>query len=338
MVIGKNLLRWQRRIDCQVSIREVIELSTLESIDAKGTGSFKDLYVLLKPRVMWLAVFTAAVGIIIAPIQNNLFLSLIVLICISIGAGAAGVLNMWWDRELDNMMERTNSRPLPNEKISSDDAFVFGLSLSIFSVMFLGLVSNWLAAFLLALTIFFYLVIYSMFLKKATPQNIVIGGAAGAMPPLIGWVATTGTVSIEPLLLFLFIFLWTPPHFWSLAIITKDDYAKASIPMFPVLYGVEKTRRSILHYTLILIISSQAISFSEIGGPVFFLLSNVLNALLLLSAVNLVRFNENNGYERERRFFKFTILYLFLYFGFLVIGRAFENLEYGMSLAWPILL
>ena len=313
-------------------------MSTLESIDEKETGSFKDLYLLLKPRVMWLAVFTAAVGIIIAPVQNNLFLSLIVLICISIGAGAAGVLNMWWDRELDNMMERTNSRPLPNEKISSDDAFVFGLSLSIFSVMFLGLVSNWLAAFLLALTIFFYLVIYSMFLKKATPQNIVIGGAAGAMPPLIGWVATTGTVSIEPLLLFLFIFLWTPPHFWSLAIITKDDYAKASIPMFPVLYGVEKTRRSILHYTVILIISSQVISFSEIGGPVFFLLSNVLNALLLLSAVNLVRFNENNGYERERRFFKFTILYLFLYFGFLVISRAFETLEYGMSTAWPVLL
>ena len=313
-------------------------MSTSETIDAKGTGSFKDLYVLLKPRVMWLAVFTAAVGIIIAPIQNNLFLSLIVLICISIGAGAAGVLNMWWDRELDNMMERTSSRPLPNEKISSDDAFVFGLSLSIFSVMFLGLVSNWLAAFLLALTIFFYLVIYSMFLKKATPQNIVIGGAAGAMPPLIGWVATTGTISIEPLFLFLFIFLWTPPHFWSLAIITKDDYAKASIPMFPVLYGVEKTRRSILQYTVILIISSQVISFSEIGGPVFFLLSNVLNILLLLSAVNLVRFNENNGYERERRFFKFTILYLFLYFGFLVISRAFETLEYGMSLAWPVLL
>ena len=313
-------------------------MSTLESIDAKETGSFKDLYVLLKPRVMWLAVFTAAVGIIIAPIQNNLFLSLIVLICISVGAGAAGVLNMWWDRELDNMMERTSSRPLPNEKISSDDAFVFGLSLSIFSVMFLGLVSNWLAAFLLALTIFFYLVIYSMFLKKATPQNIVIGGAAGAMPPLIGWVATTGIVSIEPLLLFLFIFLWTPPHFWSLAIITKDDYAKASIPMFPVLYGVEKTRRSILHYTVILIICSQVISFSEIGGPVFFLLSNVLNAFLLLSAVNLVRFNENNGYERERRFFKFTILYLFLYFGFLVISRAFETLENGMWLAWPVLL
>ena len=313
-------------------------MNTLESIDAKGTGSFKDLYMLLKPRVMWLAVFTAAVGMIIAPSQNNLFLSLIILLCISIGAGAAGVLNMWWDKELDNMMERTNGRPLPNEKISSDDAFVFGLSLSIFSVMFLGLVSNWLAAFLLALTIFFYVVIYSMFLKKATAQNIVIGGAAGAMPPLIGWVASTGTISNEPLLLFLFIFLWTPPHFWSLAIITKDDYATASIPMFPVLHGVERTRRSILYYTLILIVSSQFISFSEIGGPIFFLLSNILNAVLLLSAVNLVKFNENNGYERERRFFKFTIFYLFLYFGLLLTSRAFEALEYSMSLAWPVLI
>ena len=312
-------------------------MSTLESIDAKGTGSFKDLYVLLKPRVMWLAVFTAAVGIIIAPIQNNLFLSIIVLICISIGAGAAGVLNMWWDRELDNMMERTSSRPLPNEKISPDDAFVFGLSLSIFSVMFLGLVSNWLAAFLLALTIFFYLVIYSIYLKKTTPQNIVIGGAAGAMPPLIGWVATTGTISAEPLLLFLFIFFWTPPHFWSLAIITKDDYAKASIPMFPVLYGVEKTRKSILLYSVILVVCSQFIAFTEIGGPLFFLLTNVLNAVLLLSAVRLFSVHKNDEYERERRFFKFTILYLFLYFGFLVINRGVETLEPAVSLARPVL-
>ncbi len=282
--------------------------------------------------------FTAAVGIVIAPIQNNLFISLIILLCISIGAGAAGVLNMWWDKELDNIMERTNCRPLPNEKISSDDAFVFGLSLSIFSVMFLGLVSNWLAAFLLALTIFFYLVIYSMFLKKATPQNIVIGGAAGAMPPLIGWVASSGTISTEPLLLFLFIFLWTPPHFWSLAIITKDDYAKASIPMFPVLYGVEKTRRTILYYTLILIILSQVISFSEIGGLALFLSSNVLNAALLLLAIRLVRFNDNKDYERERQFFKFTILYLFLYFGLLVINRVIETLEPAILLVWPVML
>ena len=286
---------------------------------------------------MWLAVFTAAAGIIIAPNQNSLFLSLIILLCISIGAGAAGVLNMWWDKEIDNVMERTSSRPLPNEKISSDDAFVFGISLSLFSVMFLGLVSNWLASFLLGTTIFFYLVIYSIFLKKTTPQNIVIGGAAGAMPPLIGWVASTGTISAEPVLLFLFIFFWTPPHFWSLAIITKDDYAKASIPMFPVLYGVEKTRKSILLYTVILIVCSQLVAFTEIGGPFFFLLSNVLNAVLLLSAIGLVSLQENDEYERERRFFKFTILYLFLYFGILVINNFFKVLNTGISINWPVL-
>tara|TARA_A100000164_G_scaffold270693_1_gene242645 strand:+ start:56 stop:997 length:942 start_codon:yes stop_codon:yes gene_type:complete len=312
-------------------------LNTLESPEATPTGSFRDLYDLLKPRVMWLAVFTAAVGVVIAPTQDNLFLSLIILLCISLGAGAAGVLNMWWDKEIDNVMERTSGRPLPNEKISSDDALVFGLSLSMFSVMFLGLVSNWLAAFLLGLTIFFYLVIYSVFLKKTTPQNIVIGGAAGAMPPLIGWVASTGTLSVEPCLLFLFIFLWTPPHFWSLAIITKEDYARASIPMYPVLYGVEKTRKSIFIYTIILISCSQLIAFTEIGGPLFFLLSNALNVGLFLSAVKLVRPHENQGYEKERRFFKFTILYLFLYFGFLVLSSFVKTLKTGVLINWPVL-
>ena len=312
-------------------------MNTLESPEAIPTGSFRDLYDLLKPRVMWLAVFTAAVGIIIAPTQDNLFLSLIILLCISLGAGAAGVLNMWWDKEIDNMMERTSGRPLPNEKISSDDALVFGLSLSMFSVMFLGLVSNWLAAFLLGATIFFYLVVYSVFLKKTTPQNIVIGGAAGAMPPLIGWVASTGTISVEPCLLFLFIFLWTPPHFWSLAIITKEDYARASIPMYPVLYGVEKTRKSIFIYTIILIACSQFIAFTGIGGPLFFLLSNALNVVLLLSAIKLVRHHENVGYEKERSFFKFTILYLFLYFGFLVLSSFVQTLKTGLFTNWPVL-
>jgi protoheme IX farnesyltransferase len=310
-------------------------LNTLGNVEPIVKSSLKDLYALLKPRVMWLAVFTAAVGIMIAPNQNSFFLSLIILLCISIGAGAAGALNMWWDKEIDNLMERTSGRPLPSEKISSDDAFVFGFSLSIFSVMFLGLVSNWLAAFLLGVTIFFYLVIYSIFLKKTTPQNIVIGGAAGAMPPLIGWVATTGTISAEPLLLFLFIFFWTPPHFWSLAIITKDDYAKANIPMFPVLYGVEKTRKLILLYSVILTVCSQIIAFTKIGGPLFFLLSNVLNAVLLLSAVRLFRIHKNGEYEREKRFFKYTILYLFLYFGFLVISNFLKTFSADIPLNWP---
>ena len=312
-------------------------MNTLENVEPITKSSFRDLYALLKPRVMWLAVFTAAVGIIIAPNQNSLFLSLVILLCISLGAGAAGVLNMWWDKEIDNLMERTSGRPLPNEKISSDDAFVFGLSLAMFSVMFLGLVSNWLAAFLLGVTIFFYLVVYSIFLKKTTPQNIVIGGAAGAMPPLIGWVATTGTISAEPLLLFLFIFFWTPPHFWSLAIITKDDYEKANIPMFPVLYGVERTRKSILLYSVILIVFSQFIAFTEIGGPLFFLLSNALNVGLLLSAMRLFRRHKNEEYERERGFFKFTILYLFLYFGFLLISNFYNPMDIGFTINWPIL-
>ncbi|MDC3087270.1 heme o synthase [Paracoccaceae bacterium] len=312
-------------------------MNTLGNVEPIAKSSFKDLYALLKPRVMWLAVFTAAVGIMIAPNQNSLFLSLIILLCISIGAGAAGALNMWWDKEIDNLMERTSSRPLPSEKISSDDAFVFGASLSMFSIIFLGLVSNWLAAFLLGVTIFFYLVVYSIFLKKTTPQNIVIGGAAGAMPPLIGWVATTGTISVEPLLLFIFIFLWTPPHFWSLAIITRDDYAKASIPMYPVLYGVEKTRKSILLYSIILVICSQIIAFTDVGGPLFFLLSNALNAVLLLSAVRLFSFHKNDGYERERRFFKFTILYLFLYFGFLVINNFLKSSGADIPINWPAL-
>ena len=312
-------------------------MNTLESIEVKGNGSFRDLYVLLKPRVMWLAVFTAAVGMFIAPDQNGLFMSFIILLCISIGAGAAGVLNMWWDKELDHKMERTSDRPLPSDKISSDDAFVFGIGLSIFSIMFLGLISNWIAASLLALTIFFYLVIYSVYLKKSTPQNIVIGGASGAMPPLIGWVANTGTFSIEPILLFLFIFFWTPPHFWSLAIITKNDYANAKIPMFPVLYGVKETKKWILYYTIVLIFCSQIISFSEIGGLEFFLLSNLLNATLLVSALRLTRFPTNEGFQRERRFFKFTIVYLFMYFGIVIIVSAIKKLGLNISISWPVL-
>ena len=312
-------------------------MNTLESIEVTGGGSFRDLYVLLKPRVMWLAVFTAAVGMFIAPEQNSLFISFVILLCISIGAGAAGVLNMWWDKELDHKMERTSGRPLPNDKISSDDAFVFGLSLSIFSVMFLGLVSNWVAAFLLALTIFFYLVVYSVYLKKSTPQNIVIGGASGAMPPLIGWVANTGTFSIEPILLFLFIFFWTPPHFWSLAIITKNDYANAKIPMFPVLYGVKETKKWILYYTIVLIFCSQIISFSNIGGLEFFFLSNLLNATLLISSVRLTRFPTDKDFQRERRFFKYTIIYLFMYFGIVIIASAINKLGLNISISWPVL-
>ena len=196
----------------------------------------KNFFSLLKPRVMSLSIFTSLVGIMIAPGFIFNLEVLMILFAISLGSGASGALNMWYERDLDKLMERTKDRVLPLGKIKANHALIFGLFLSILSVGILYFFSNILAASILALTIFFYIFVYTVWLKKRTPQNIVIGGAAGAMPPLIGWVASTGTVSNEPLLLFLFIFLWTPPHFWSLAIITKDDYAKASIPMFPVLY------------------------------------------------------------------------------------------------------
>jgi len=300
------------------------------------SNSFRELYHLLKPRVMWLAVFTAGVGMILAPAHVNVFFGLISILCISIGAGAAGALNMWWDQEVDRLMKRTNSRPLPAGKISSDDAFVFGISLSIFSVMFLGLVSNWFAASLLAFTIFFYVVIYSIVLKKRTPQNIVIGGSAGAMPPVIGWIAVTGNFAIEPFLLFLIIFFWTPPHFWALAVIMRDDYKRARIPMFPVIHGVQNTRKKIFQYTLMVLVTSQFIALSSVGGLFFFLISNGLNAYLLYLSAKILRKKSHNDWEEERRFFKFTIIYLFIFFGALIVQNII-GMYVSNHFNWPVL-
>ena len=278
-----------------------------------------ELYHLLKPRVMWLAVYTAAVGMILAPGETNLFFCIVSIFCISVGAGAAGVLNMWWDQEVDKLMLRTSNRPLPSGNISPDDAFVYGISLSIFSVMFLGLVANWISAFLLAFTIFFYVVIYSMFLKKRTVQNIVIGGAAGAMPPVIGWLSITGSFSIEPILLFGLIFFWTPPHFWALSVVMKDDYQRANIPMFPVIYGIQETRTKIFQYTFLILACSQLVAFSSVGGLLFFIISNILNAYLLYLSFKIFRKRSTSDWNLELKFFKFTIVYLFLFFGTLVI-------------------
>ena len=294
-----------------------------------------ELYHLLKPRVMWLAVYTAAVGMILAPGEKNLFFCIVSIICISVGAGAAGALNMWWDQEVDKLMLRTSNRPLPSGNISSDDAFVYGMSLSIFSVMFLGLVANWLSAFLLAFTIFFYVVIYSMLLKKRTVQNIVIGGAAGAMPPVIGWLAITGNFSVEPILLFGLIFFWTPPHFWSLSVIMKDDYQKANIPMFPVVYGIQETRTKIFQYTFLIFACSQLVALSSVGGLFFFIISNILNAYLLYLSFKIFRKRETNDWDLELKFFKFTIVYLFLFFGTLLIQKVIGSND-ALSFYWLI--
>src|SRR6266516_442414 len=211
-----------------------------------------DYVALMKPRVMSLVVFTALVSLLIAPGQIHPMIGFTALLCIAVGAGAAGALNMWYDADIDALMNRTAKRPSPRGRIAPGEALTFGIVLAAFAVGVLGVLVSWLAAALLAFTIFFYVVIYTMWLKRLTPQNIVIGGAAGAFPPMIGWAAVTGSVDIEPILLFLLIFFWTPPHFWALSLLRADDYARAGIPMLPVVSGEAETRRQILLYSLLL--------------------------------------------------------------------------------------
>ena len=212
----------------------------------------EDYLALLKPRVMSLVVFTALVGLLVAPGHVHPVIGFTALLCIAIGAGASGALNMWYDADIDAVMTRTKSRPIPAGRVQPGEALAFGATLAIFSVAALGVLVNWFAAALLAFTIFFYVFVYTMWLKRSTPQNIVIGGAAGAFPPMIGWASVTGDVSLAPVLMFLIIFLWTPPHFWALSLLKSDDYARAGVPMLPVVAGHDETRRQILIYTLIL--------------------------------------------------------------------------------------
>ncbi|MBO6538790.1 MAG: protoheme IX farnesyltransferase [Rhizobiaceae bacterium] len=214
-----------------------------------------DFVALLKPRVMSLVVFTAFVGLAIAPVWPNPFIAVISILAIAVGAGASGALNMWYDADIDRVMARTAGRPIPAGRVRAADALTFGMVLSVFSVITLGLVANWLAAAMLAFTIFFYVVVYTMWLKRSTPQNIVIGGAAGAFPPMIGWTAATGTIGLESVILFLIIFLWTPPHFWALALFSQTDYGKAGIPMLPNVAGEATTRRQIFGYALLVAIA-----------------------------------------------------------------------------------
>ncbi len=216
-----------------------------------STATPGDYFALLKPRVMSLVVFTALVGIIVAPHAPHALLDAIALLAIALGAGASGALNQWWDADIDAVMTRTRNRPIPAGRIAPGEALAFGLSLSVFAVTLLGLAANWFAAFLLAFTIAFYVVVYSMVLKRRTVENIVIGGAAGALPPVVGWAAATGSLSLEPLVLFAIILLWTPPHFWALALLKSDDYARAGVPMLPVVLGPDVTRRRILLYALV---------------------------------------------------------------------------------------
>ena len=282
-------------------------------------ASLGDYFALLKPRVMSLVVFTAFVGMLAAPVSVHPVISFASILFLAIGAGASGALNMWWDADIDGVMKRTATRPIPAGKVQPGEALYLGVALSGLSVMMLGLSANFLAAGLLAFTIFFYAVVYTMWLKRLTPQNIVIGGAAGAFPPLIGWVIATGSMSIEGWLMFALIFIWTPPHFWALALFMRSDYDDAGVPMLTVTHGRPSTRRHILAYTVVLFALAVGAGFTSIGGPVYLVAAVVLNTLFLKGAYDIWRRDEvvadADNYAVERKFFKLSILYLFLHFG-----------------------
>lgn len=301
-------------------------------------AEFGDYFALLKPRVMSLVVFTAAVGLVVAPVGVNPIIAFASILFIAIGAGASGALNMWWDADIDRIMTRTLKRPVPSGLVTANDAKLLGLWLSGFSVVMLWLTANALAAGLLAFTIFFYAVIYSMWLKRATPQNIVIGGAAGAFPPMIGWAVATGGVSADGILMFALIFLWTPPHFWALALFMNDDYTKAGVPMLPVTHGGAHTRRQIWIYSLMLVPVSLALAFSSVGGPVYLTISLVLNAMFLQRAWRLLRQPEGaaagNAYGLEKSLFRLSLFYLFLHFAGLLIEAGLKAASLNVA-AWP---
>jgi protoheme IX farnesyltransferase len=281
-----------------------------------GVGDYIEL---MKPRVMSLVVFTALVGLLIAPGHIHPVIGFAALLCITVGAGAAGALNMWYDADIDARMDRTASRPIPSGRVTPGEAAGFGFTLAVFSVVTLGLLVNVLAAALLAFTIFFYVAIYTVWLKRSTPQNIVIGGAAGALPPVIGWAAASGTLAVEPALLFLIIFFWTPPHFWALSLYRVEDYVRAGIPMLPVIAGEQETRRQILLYTLILAPLGVTPWLLGYAGSAYGIAAMTLGACMIALALRVRR--ARSGHAASKQLFGFSILYLFALFAMLLIDR-----------------
>jgi protoheme IX farnesyltransferase len=294
---------------------------------------WQDFLQLLKPRVMSLVVFTALTGLVCAPTAVNPILGAVAILCIAVGAGASGALNMWYDADIDAQMRRTRGRPVPAGKVQGADALALGVVLSLFSVMLMGMALNWLAAGLLAFTIVFYAVVYTMWLKRWTAQNIVIGGLAGALPPVIGWASATGDAPLNAWLLCAIIFMWTPPHFWALSLYTSEDYAKAGVPMMPVVKGAKSTRTQILVYSLLLIPVCLAPAFTGLGGPIYLGVAGLGGLVFLLLAWRLFRshageaadprqddglYDVRAGARDARNLFAYSILYLALLFATLL--------------------
>jgi protoheme IX farnesyltransferase len=284
---------------------------------------WRDFVALTKPRVMTLVVFTGLCGLLAAPGHLHPILAFTTILCIAIGAGAAAALNQWYEADIDAKMKRTANRPLPAGRMDRQSALHFGVGLSFFSVVLLGLATNWLAAAVLAVSILFYVLVYTIWLKPRTAQNIVIGGAAGAFPPVIGWAAVTGDISALPVALFMLIFFWTPPHFWALALFVKTDYAAAGIPMLPVVSGEVVTRRQIWGYTAIMAIAAMAPVLLQLTGIVYGTAALLGTALFAVFAFQVYRRRESDPARMapEKRLFKYSILYLFLMFGAVVVDR-----------------
>ncbi|MCM2560628.1 heme o synthase [Lutimaribacter sp. EGI FJ00015] len=307
--------------------------ATINSTVNQPEAGFGDYVALLKPRVMSLVVFTAAVGLLAAPGAVHPFIAFCAILFIAIGAGASGALNMWWDADIDAVMKRTARRPVPAGKVTADEALGVGVALSGLAVTMLWLATNWVAAAILAFTIFFYAVVYTMWLKRWTPQNIVIGGAAGAFPPMIGWAVATGGVSVESVLMFALIFMWTPPHFWALALFMNSDYENAGVPMLTVTHGRRTTRTHIFVYTLLLAVLALGAGVTAIGGPIYMAVAVVLNAMFVLGAWRIWRRDEDSAaldkYLVEKKFFRLSLLYLFAHFGAILAEAALR--PWGMG-------
>ncbi|WEK52355.1 MAG: heme o synthase [Candidatus Kaistia colombiensis] len=299
-----------------------VPLNRIDTV-AGNLASPSDYLALLKPRVMSLVVFTALVGMVLAPGGIHPVLGFTALLCIAIGAGASGALNMWYDADIDRIMKRTQSRPIPKGTITEGEALAFGLTLAGFSVTLLALFVNIVAGALLAFTIFFYVVIYSMWLKRSTQQNIVIGGAAGAFPPIVGWAAVTGSVSYESIVLFLIIFMWTPPHFWALALFKSDDYKRAGIPMMPVVSGMAETRKQILIYSILLAPIGVLPAVLGFASFAYGVAAAALGVGFVILAVRVYRMGDGDkSMLPAKRLFGFSILYLFLLFAMLLVERC----------------
>jgi len=283
----------------------------------QSIAGVSDYFELLKPRVMSLAIFTAIIGLLVTPNHVHPLLAVFSIIAIGAGAGAAGAINMWYDRDIDSIMDRTKSRPIPSGRVKSEEALTLGIVLSIFSIILLFVASNYIAAAFLFISIMFYTFIYTMWLKRYTPQNIVIGGAAGALPPVIGWYAVSQDFSLFPVILFMIIFLWTPPHFWALSLYRSDDYQKAGIPMLPVVKGKKITRLNIILYSLSLLIISPSLWYLGFLGNIYGIISSLLTIVFIYFSWNVYRKKVGS----EPALFKYSILYLFLLFMVMPIDK-----------------